>query len=200
MADHIYLLLNEFDVPVARGRLLNRPDSPQLQVKLVEGQIETIGEMKTVKLVGLSADAPTLRGRVLRCASDSFILGGIESGESVRETLRVPVSLETLIYPLDGVWKGRRRVRFVDLSCGGTAFFCEEPLECGERVEVVIPLTSPNPLILTMQILRVKQVEQRTLYAAKFVDMCYDEEKLVCEAVFALQIRQHKQQMRKSHP
>lgn len=192
MADNIYLLLNEFDVPVARGRLLNSPDAPQLQVKLVEGQIETIEEMTTLKLVGITMDQPTLQGRILRCGSDSFILGEIATGASIRETLRVPVNFETLIYPVSVQWTGRRKVQFVDLSGGGIAFFCDEKMERGELIEVVIPIT-PEPLVLRAQILRVKEKENRTIYAAKFVDMCYDEEKLICEAVFAVQLKQHKQ-------
>lgn len=198
MENNVYLLLNTFDVPVARGRLLNHPDAPQLQVKLVEGQIEAIEALETVKLVGLSIDMPTLRGKLLRCTNDSFILGDIESGESIRETLRVPVNFETLLYPLDGNWMGRRKVRFVDLSGGGIAFSSDEPMERGERFEVVIPITSPAPLVLKAQVLRIRQRGETTIYAAKFVDLCYDEEKLICEAVFAEQIRQHKQQTRRN--
>lgn len=192
MAENIYLLLNEFDVPVARGRLLNNADAPQLQVKLVEGRIETIEEMETIKLVGLDMDMPTLQGRILRCANDTFIVGEVASGVSIRETLRVPVNFETLIYPVDVKWKGRRKVQFLDLSGGGIAFFCDEEMVRGETIEVVIPIT-PEPLVLKAQILRVKEKEEKTIYAAKFVDMCYDEEKLICEAVFAVQLKQHKE-------
>ena len=191
MAENIYLLLNEFDVPVARGRLLNNPDAPQLQVKLIEGRMETIEELERVKLVGIDMDMPTMQGKVLRCANDTFILGEIISGAGVRETLRVSVSFDTLIYPVDGAWRGRRKVQFLDLSGGGVSFLCDEKLERGEKVEVVIPIT-PEPLVLTAQILRIKEKEE-IFYAAKFVDLCYDEEKLVCEAVFAVQLKQHKQ-------
>lgn len=190
--ENIYLLLNEFDVPVARGRLLNSPDAPQLQVKLVEGQMESIEALTTLKLVGLTMDQPTLQGKILRCGSDSFILGEIATGASIRETLRVPVSFETLIYPVNVKWTGRRKVRMVDLSGGGIAFYCDEDMERGELIEVVIPIT-PEPLVLRAQILRLKEKENRTIYAAKFVDMCYDEEKLVCEAVFAVQLKHHRQ-------
>lgn len=190
--ENIYLLLNEFDVPVARGRLLNSPDAPQLQVKLVEGQMESIEELATLKLVGLTMDQPTLQGKILRCGSDSFILGEIATGASIRETLRVPVNFETLIYPVNVKWTGRRKVRMVDLSGGGIAFICDEDMERGECIEVVIPIT-PEPLVLKAQILRVREKENCTIYAAKFVDMCYDEEKLICEAVFAVQLKQHKQ-------
>ena len=192
MAENIYLLLNEFDVPVARGRLLNNPDAPQLQVKLIEGRIETIEELERVKLVGVEMDMPTMQGKVLRCTNDAFILGEIISGAGVRETLRVSVSFDTLIYPVDGKWKGRRKVQFLDLSGGGASFLSDEKLERGEKIEVVIPIT-PEPLVLTAQILRIKEKEEKIFYAVKFVDLCYDEEKLVCEAVFAVQLKQHKQ-------
>ena len=191
MVDNIYLLLNEFNVPVARGRLLNSVDAPQVQVKLVEGQIEAIKELSMLKLVGLTMDQPSLQGKVLRCGSDSFVLGEIASGASIRETLRVSVNFETLIYPVDVTWTGRRKVRLEDLSGGGLSFVCTEKMERGSCVEVVIPIT-PEPLVVKAQILRVKEQGEQTFYAAKFVDICYDEEKLICEAVFAVQLKQRK--------
>lgn len=192
MDEKVYLLLNEFDVPVARGRLLNSADAPQIQVKLVEGQIETIKELSMLKLVGLTMDQSSLQGKILRCGSDSFILGEIARGASIRETLRVSVNFETLIYPVDGSWRGRRKVRLEDLSGGGLSFVCSEKMERGSCIEVVIPIT-PEPLVVKAQILRVREKDGHICYAAKFVDICYDEEKLICEAVFAVQLKQHKQ-------
>lgn len=191
MADNLYLLLDKNDVPVGRGRLQTEIGAPQLRVRVLDGDVDTIAELEFIKLVGLTQDAPSLQGTVVRSTNDSVILGNIATGAAIRETLRVKVSFETLIYPLNGIFQGRRKVEFIDLSCGGIAFYCDETMSVGDRIEVVIPVT-PQPLVLKAQILRVKNSE-RTIYAAKFVDFCDDEEKLICEAVFGIQLKQHKQ-------
>ena len=115
----------------------------------------------------------------------------VASKADVREMLRVDVCFESLIYPVDGKWKGKRKVEFIDLSCGGIAFFCEEEMERGDQFEIIIPVT-PNPLLMRCQVLRTREKNGRSCYAAKFVDMCHDEEKLICEAVFGIQLSQQK--------
>ena len=84
----------------------------------------------------------------------------------------------------------RRKVEFIDLSCGGIAFFCDETMKRGEVVEIVIPVT-PQPLLMRCRILRAWEKEGRPCYAARFINMCHDEEKLICEAVFGIQLKQH---------
>ena len=78
-----------------------------------------------------------------------------------------------------------------DLSCGGLAFFCPRPLEVGERVQVVVPVTA-QPLLLDMEILRCSTGPgEECLYAAKFVSLLREEESMVREAVFSLQLRKN---------
>ena len=192
MEENLYLILNMEDVPVGRGRLQSDLGGEQVRIRVLDGQIDAVSELGTVKLVGMTKNMPSMQGDVVRCAGDTAILGNIATGAAIRETLRVKADFDSLIYPRDGLFKGRRKVEFIDLSCGGVAFFCDEQMAVGDGIEVVIPVT-PQPLLLNARILRVKEKEGRTIYAAKFVDMCYEEEKLVCEAVFAIQLRQHKE-------
>ena len=59
------------------------------------------------------------------------------------------------------------------------------------RKEAVIPVTS-EPLVVTCQVLRMRPTERAAvplMYAAKFVDLCNDEETLLRESVFNLQLR-----------
>ncbi len=53
-----------------------------------------------------------------------------------------------------------------------------------------MPITS-EPLILKCQVLRRRPSDRKdeVLYAAKFVEMCDDEEMIVREAVFSVQVR-----------
>ncbi len=191
MSERVYLLLNDEDVPFGRGVLITAPDAPEIRVKLMDGGIDDIRENKLITLVGTVQTMPTLRGSVAKISDNMLVLRRAESKEDVREMLRVDVAFDSLIYPVSGQWSGRRKVEFADLSCGGISFFCEETLERGEVVEAVIPVT-PQPLLVRAKVLRAWKKGGRICYAAKFVDMCHDEEKLVCEAVFSIQLDQHR--------
>ena len=56
-------------------------------------------------------------------------------------------------------------------------------------MEVVIPVTS-QPLVLRMKILRQRSSSRKEpLYAAQFVDLLREEESMVREAVFSIQLQ-----------
>ena len=190
MRERIYLLLNDEDVPFGRGVLLTAPDASELRVKLMDGGSDEIREHKLVTLVGTLQTMPTQQGEVIEITDNMLRLRRVDSKEDVREVLRVDVAFDSLIYPVSGPWSGVRRVEFIDLSCGGIAFFCDEPMVRGDLFEVVIPVT-PQPLVMRARILRSWEKGGRVCYAARFIDMCHDEEKLICEAVFAIQLEQH---------
>ena len=193
MNERIYLLLNDEDVPVARGLLISPPNGAEIRVKVLDDdidEIEDIAEHKLVTLVGMLQNMPSLQGEVTGVSRDVLRLRRVESKEDVRDMLRVNVAFDTLIYPLDGSWTGRRKVECIDLSCGGIAFFCDEPMQRGDMLELVIPVT-PQPLLLRCRILRTWEKDGRPCCAARFISMCHDEEKLICEAVFNIQLSQH---------
>lgn len=191
MSERIYLLLNDEDVPFGRGVLITAPGAAEMCVKVIEGEVDEIGENKLITLVGTRKTVPSLQGAVARVSGNTIRLRRVDSKEDVREMLRVDVAFDSLIYPISGQWTGRRKVEFIDLSCGGIAFYCDESMERGERIEVVIPVT-PQPLLMRCRILRSWERGGRNCYAARFVEMCYDEEKLICEAVFGIQLDQHR--------
>lgn len=194
MNERIYLLLNDEDVPVARGLLITPTDSPELRVKVLDVDIDEIADIsdhKLVTLAGMMASSPTLRGEVIGSSRDILKLRQVETKEDVREMLRVKVSFDTLVYPVATSWTGRQKVEFIDLSCGGIAFYCDQPMSRGEIVEVIIPVT-PQPLLMRCRILRAWEKDGRPCCAARFINMCHDEEKLICEAVFGIQLSQHK--------
>ena len=70
------------------------------------------------------------------------------------------------------------------------AFFTDHSLQVGEQVEVVVPVTA-QPLVLRCQVLGIRPSGRPScvLYAAKFLDLCNDEETMLREAVFNLQLR-----------
>ena len=75
-------------------------------------------------------------------------------------------------------------------SYEGVIVRTDHSLQVGEQVEVVIPVTA-QPLVVRCQILRMRPTERASyvLYAAKFLELCNDEETMLREAVFNLQLR-----------
>ena len=191
MTGTAYILLDRKNNPLGRGRLECPPDAPKFYVRVPEEQIDELASHELIQLIGVSRDDPSLLGRVIGTRRDILILEPSETMVgNVRQNLRVPVRFDTYIYPISGTWKGRRYVISNDLSSGGISFSCSEPLLPGEYFEVVIPITT-QPLILRCELIRPlsENPDGSTLYAAKFIDMCADEESMTREAVFNAQLR-----------
>lgn len=187
----LYALLDSRNAVLAQGRLENPPDAPDWQVRVPEDKISAVMEHEEIQLVPIDGDGDALLGRVRRNRNDLIVLQKLHSlGSEMRQNLRMPTHFQSFIYPVSGGWKGRRQAEATDLSCGGVAFFCAQQLEDGEVVELVVPITS-EPLILKCQVLRRRPSDRKdeVLYAAKFVEMCDDEEMIVREAVFSVQVR-----------
>lgn len=187
----LYALLDSRNAVLTQGRLENPPDAPDWQVRVPEDKISAVMEHEEIQLVPIDGDGDALLGRVRRNRNDLIVLQKLQSlGSEMRQNLRMPTHFQSFIYPVSGGWKGRRQAEANDLSCGGVAFFCAQQLEDGEVVELVVPITS-EPLILKCQVLRRRPSDRKdeVLYAAKFVEMCDDEEMIVREAVFSVQVR-----------
>lgn len=188
-----YQLLDSKGKPVAEGWLENSPDSDELWVRVPEDRIFSVLEHEQVWLTKEFGSAPKLFGYVIRHHNGIIYLNQQESGRSMRQNLRIPICFNTFVYPVDDSWTGRRKVVSYDLSCGGIAFFCDSSFKMGEEFEIVIPMTF-KPLLIRCEILRQKTMDDgQMMYAAKFSDLCDEEEAMVCEAVFSIQIGQSKQ-------
>lgn len=190
--DNQYMLLDSRDEPLAHGLLLSAPDEDELQVQVLGGRVGNVVNHEMLQLVGLADNAGSILGRVVRQNGDIVVLERLQAlADSVRQNLRMPVQFDTFLYPVSGKWKGRMRAEAHDLSCGGIAFFCHGDLQDGECVEIVIPVTT-EPLLLRCKILRRRlSARDEPLYAAKFIDLCHDEEIMVREAVFGIQLSRY---------
>ena len=190
----LYLLLDSRGTALAQAR----PQGPAAtggdlwQLVVLDDKIDLVLKHKKFKLMSITDSSPSYEGTLVRSRNDIIQLEvrkTAASGNDMRKNLRVPVSVDSFIYPLTGGWFGRRRVRTNDLSCGGVAFFTDYSLRGGERFEIVIPTTS-EPLVVAGEILRVRPSGEggSILYAAKFIELCNDEETLLRESVFNLQL------------
>ena len=194
MDQNIYLLLDSKGTPIARGRVQGNNSGQYWQIQVEDGKIDEILAHKKFKLLSIMDAGPSYEGIIVRSRNDMIQLEVSKldrDTDDMRKNLRVPANFKSLIYPVTGRWKGRRTIEANDLSCGGVAFFTDHSLQVGEQLEIVIPVTS-EPLVVRCQILRMRPTERAAIplmYAAKFVNLCNDEETLLREAVFNLQLR-----------
>ena len=192
MEQTLYLMLDSRNNPIARGRIQGKTDGPFWQIQVEDGKIDEILEHKKLKLLSIMDTGPSYEGIIVRSRNDMIQLEVTKltpATGDMRKNLRVVVRFKSFIYPVSGAWRGRRVVESNDLSCGGIAFFTDQSLQMGEQLEVVIPVTS-QPLVVRCELLRMRPTERSDiLYAAKFVGLCNDEETLLREAVFNLQLR-----------
>lgn len=187
-----YLILDSRGNAVAHGTSEYSPQGHQWKMVIDDGDLEEVAKHTFISLVGNSDAVPAMEGKIIRREGNVIVLEPIRPLEqSLRKNLRIPVRFVSYIYPRSGRWKGRVPIVSNDLSCGGLAFFCPRPLEVGERVQVVIPVTA-QPLLLDMEVLRRSSgPEEECLYAAKFVSLLREEESMVREAVFSLQLKKN---------
>lgn len=185
-----YLILDSCGNAVARGTSEHDPVGNVWKLHIEDGDVQQVMSHACISLVGDSEAVPALEGRILRWEGDTVFLEPIRPlGEAVRKNLRIPVRFVSYLYPVSGHWRGRVPIVSRDLSCGGVAFFCPRSLEIDETAQVVIPVTA-QPLVLTLRILRIQSTrEGETFYAARFIDLLREEESMVREAVFNLQLK-----------
>ena len=189
MDQSLYLMLDSKGNPIARGRVQGNTGGQYWQIQVEDGKIDEI-----LELLSMLDSEPSYQGIIVRSRNDMIQLEISKvdrDSNDMRKNLRVSVHFKSLIYPLTGRWKGRRNIVSNDLSCGGVAFFTDHSLQVGEQLELVIPVTS-QPLVVRCQVLRMRPTEDAAvpiMYAAKFVELCNDEETLLRESVFNLQLR-----------
>lgn len=183
-----YLILNSAGELLSHALLESPPAAPVWQLRLLDDDAPFL-EGARVHMVGMEDSSPSRSGQVLGQRRDILSVEPAAAlGDDMRRNLRIPVRFESYLYPLSGDWTGRRPIVSLDLSGGGLAFYCAQALEPGELLEAVVPVTS-QPLVLRAQVLRpLREGPEGTLYASKFVDLTCEEEALVREAVFGIQL------------
>lgn len=186
---HKYLILDESGKPLFRAVMRQAMNGGVCRAELEnEEDVEKLVPGGLFQLMGIRdgnfAEVRFLRGRGETAEFEMVRM--LDSG--TRQNLRIPVRFESFLYPVSGAWKGRAAIVSRDLSCGGIAFVSEKALQVGEICEIVIPVTA-EPLVLKMKVLRSGDVvEDGILYSAQFLGMVHEEEIMVREAVFGLQL------------
>lgn len=182
---------------LARGSSDNPPEGRNIQLTVFEGDILAVVNADSIQIVPADEELHPKLGHVIQRKGDLVVLEVLRDlvGNEVRENLRMPVDFDTYLYPTGGQ-EGRWTAQGNDLSCGGISFYSNAPLAPGELIEVVIPITRTAPLLLTCQILRTRPEEGSTFYAAKFIDILNEQESMIREAVFTVQLLTHQRARR----
>ena len=185
-----YIIVDSQGNALAHGVGGQVPGSRVWSLQVDEKAADRVMEQAQVALMGKSESTPGMEARVLRREKNEIYLEPIRPlSEDARLNLRVPVRFSSYLYPISGGWKGREPIVSRDLSCGGVAFCCARGLETGEIVEVVVPVTA-QPLVVRLKILRAQPAQDgEFFYAGCFVELVREEENMIREAVFSLQIR-----------
>ena len=184
-----HFLMDKNSNYLARGSAETDRESGSIQFKVLDGNAEEILKAEIVQVVPADkTESVTMGKAVSRRANVVNIEPMRDMGMGVRKNFRMPVDFESFIYPNRG---GRYIIKSIDLSCGGIAFYSVANLSAGEETEVVIPITADGPLIVRCAILRVIPFSPPIQkYACQFVDLIPDEEEVIREAVFSVQLAQ----------
>ncbi len=180
-----YTILDSRGARIGYGLSNDSPDKDSWHLIVQDDNIDRVVKYEFVNLLGAGKGARTLEAKILRQEGDMIVVQAVR----MRENLRMPTIFNSYIYPVNGNWEGRLPVVGEDLSCGGVAFSCDRVLDVNEQVDIVIPVTA-KPIIMTLEVLRrIDRDGGKEFYASKFVDILHEEEVLIREAVFGLQLK-----------
>ena len=193
MAIERCMILTSGGEPIAEG-VVGHTEDGRLSVKVLNDDVSLVAQHEVVLIVGGEGDVPK-QCMLLEQQGSYVMLKVLDHVDgTMRQNVRVPVKFRSFLYPVNGTWKGRRELTSVDLSSSGIAFYSTSELQEGERAEVVIPVTS-SPLLVQLEILgRQELKDDRAFYKAQFADLQQDQEHMIREAVFSLQLENRARQ------
>ena len=196
-AKEYYFLMDKDSNFLARGTLENGEESGSLDFRVIDGNVDHILRMEIVQVVPTDKTKSVTMGKATGRQGNVVIIEPLrDMGMGVRKNFRMPTDFESFIYPDAG---GRYIIKSIDLSCGGIAFYTVANLQAGSQMEVVIPITAEGPLIVRCKALRVMPFAPPIQkYACQFLDLIQDEENMLQEAVFNIQLTQIRANQRAS--
>ena len=191
--EQLYLILDKTGHALAQAVLESPRITEVVQLRLTEETEVDFLQVGEIQCIGLDNGSASMRGEVTMQRGERLVIRpGAMLGAEARENLRIQTDFESVMYPITGYWKGQRHIKGHDLSCGGVAFHTAQAVKVGEVVQIVLPVTD-SPLLLRTRILRkLNTDEPDPLYAARFVDLCLDEEVAIRKAVFSIQVSRPK--------
>lgn len=193
MTEYECIISDSHNQPLASAILENKPDEKTWRLRILGDNISGVVDHEFIQIVSMNDRVPNVNAEILHYTEPDIITvsPSSELDISIRRELRIPIRFDSFLYSTSSRWKGRAPIVSLDMSCGGIAFYCNQPLRIGEIAELVIPITS-QPLLARIQVLRFRPTQfPIPLIAAKFDGITHDEEILIREAVFSQQLHNH---------
>lgn len=189
MDSEYFFILDDQAMPIARAVLESAAEEQTLQMRLLDGPCEALQEDMVVQLISMGQEDREWLCRLRRVRDARLLVDKMKSVEGkLRRELRIACEFESYLYPVDDSFTGRYAVTVRNLSCGGVAFSSAVPLPLRQRGEIVVALG--NPLLLPVQLIREDGLDRgQFIYGAKFIDLIPEEESMVRERVFGIQLR-----------
>ncbi len=184
-----YLLLDNRNVPLAHVAAEGSTEGKLLTVRLLDNEAEGVLTHEIYRLLSIKKEQPPIQCQFVSQKNGRVVLEKISVlAPELRKDLRVPLHRQSFLYFPTEKGFGRYEIEFVDISCGGMAFYGPKGIRQTDGLEAALPLNF-TPLIVKCQLLNERELRnEKSLYAAKFQDLCNDEEKAIREAVFSLQL------------
>ena len=184
-----FLISDYMHRPLAVANLVSPPQEKPLLLEIYHYEPDiapnALAIQQKICLIDIEKDI-AMEGLIVNQGGNRLLAQtGNLLGPEARKNLRIHTQFESLMFPISGSWQGQHKFTSQDLSSGGIALYTDVPLECGEKLELVIPVMEP-PLLVKATVLRPLPGKQ--LYAVKFYDLTYDEDALIRKSVFALQL------------
>ena len=198
-----YVLMTEKNRVISEAYLVFSNDDGLVFRLLSKEMVGRIAEMKRIRYQKQETYAETFEADIYDMKLDKIYVDNIENvSATLRSELKIKAKFNTTISSVDDVENQEDEVYNLqvsakDISCGGFCFVCERALDTSILYETIIPLWE-EPMIVNFRILRkveMPETEQYS-YGCKFENLNHQEERILREAIFRLQMMMHRKQRR----
>lgn len=198
-----YVLMTEKNRVITEAYLVFSNDSGLVFRILSKEMAGRLAEMKRIRYQKQETYAETFEGDIYDMKLDKIYVDNIQNvSATMRSEVKVKVKFNTTISVVDETEDEEGElvnlnVAAKDISCGGFCFHCGKELDTNYLYETIIPLWD-EPMIVNFRILRkvfVPETEEYS-YGCQFENLNYQEERVLREAIFRLQMMMHRKQRR----
>lgn len=198
-----YVLMTEKNRTITEAYLVFSNDNGLVFRILSKEMAGRIAEMKRIRYQKQETYAETFEADIYDMKLDKIYVENISNvSATLRSELKVKVKFNTTISVVDEVEQEQDevvnlQVATKDISCGGFCFHCSKELNTKYLYETIIPLWD-EPMIANFRILRKVQMPETNefSYGCQFQHLNHQEERVLREAIFRLQMMMHRKQRR----
>ena len=169
-----YLLLDCQANLLATAELDSPFDAPKMQMRVTQGQTSDVQKAGVVQAVSTDDSEVTQMVKVLIRRGSILIMEPLRNENiAVRKQVRILIHFDSCVH-----WEGKRiEIKSTDLSCGGIAFESIGVFNPGMTMEVELPITNGEPMVLPCEIVRVMPHSGKVrMYGSRFTQITEEQE------------------------